>query len=225
MNYFRGVLMASAAFAIGCCTAMARGQTNPVSVDLTPPVTITSLYDPLMPSRQMPAPESNELGVTVADFSCHANVSGHVFMQFPSGQDVVAAVRVDTVHIILQLKIAEWVDYRAGQKILAHEDGHAMIARHFYARSDVVAAEIARRIIGTDFYGSGPDAETAATDALNVAARQIAREYIGRVRDPSELVQVYYDRITEHGNNQIDEMDAIEHALHLIGNTQIAKAE
>ncbi len=64
----------------------------------------------------MPAPEANELGVTVADFSCHANVQGHVFMQFPSGDDVVTAVRVDSIHVTLQLKITEWIDFRAGQK-------------------------------------------------------------------------------------------------------------
>jgi hypothetical protein len=225
MNIFRGLFIASASFLIGCCAVAARGQTLPITIDHAPPVSFTSLYDPRLPSTHMPAPEANELGVTIANFSCHASVTGHVFLQFPSGEDVVAAVRVDTVHVTLHLRVDEWLDRRAGAKILAHEDGHAMIARHFYDRSDVIAAIIAKNMIGTDFYGSGPDAETAATDALNVAARQIDKEYMQQVRDPSEIVQDAYDQITEHGTNQIDEIDAIEQALRMVINTQIAKID
>jgi hypothetical protein len=214
MKHFLGILVTSTALVMSCCAAGARGQTAAVSVELTPAVCGTDLYDPRMPSKLMPTPAAGELGVTVADFSCKANVTGGVMLQFPSGSDVVAAVRVESVHLVLKLNVTEWVDYAAGPKIMAHEDGHAMIARHFYDQSDQVAAAIAQRLIGKDFYGSGPDAQAAATDALNVAAKQIAREYLGRVRDPSEMVQNFYDRITEHGGNSIDEIDAIERAMH-----------
>jgi hypothetical protein len=34
-----------------------------------------------------------------------------------------------------------------------------------------------------------------------------------QVRDQSELVQEAYDRITQHGTNDVDEYDAIQQAL------------
>jgi hypothetical protein len=216
MKFSMGALAASALFVMCCFAAGAWGQTLPVTVELTPAAGQTRYYDPRMPSELMPTPQANEAGVTVAEFFCQANVAGRVFEQFNSGPDVVCGVRVESVHIVLKLKISEWVDETAGPKVLAHEDGHALVARHFYDRSDQIAAGIGREFIGKDFFGSGPDAETAANDALNVAARQITREYMGRVRNPSELVQNLYDRITEHGENQIEELDAIEEAMRVM---------
>ncbi|MGA3066165.1 MAG: hypothetical protein ABSF29_04875 [Tepidisphaeraceae bacterium] len=217
MNFSKGALAASAVFAMCCFAAGARGQTSPVSVELAAPTCQTSLYDPRMPSRQMPTPQANEAGVTVSEFICKATATGRTYMQFHSGPDVVVGVHVESVRIALGLNVNEWVEYSAGAKVFSHEDGHALIAEHFYSRSDQIAQAIGQHLIGTDFFGSGPDAEAAANDALNVAAREVTQQYMGRVRNPSELVQNLYDRITAHGVNPIEEVDAIEMALHEMG--------
>ena len=112
------------------------------------------------------------------------------------------------------------MDQLAPQKIWAHEDGHCDIALHFYRHADLVASDIGNDWIGRTMDGSGPDADSAAKNALKVAAQKIADQYMAQVRDQSELVQEAYDRITAHGTNDVDEFDAIQEAL-----DEVAKAK
>jgi len=88
-----------------------------------------------------------------------------------------------------------------------------LIAEHFYVHADQVAAQIGRDFPGQIFTASGPDAAAAADRALTAAAQQIAQRYMRAVRDQSQEVQEAYDRITVHGTNMVDEIDAINQAL------------
>jgi hypothetical protein len=220
MRLFKG---AAAALVFWVCihAAAARGQqAQPVSVgiDMIPLIRTVQLYDPAAPPPQMPPPEANEAGVTISEFSCTAVVDGLVLNQGPSRDSTatVAAVRVQSVHITIGLKITEWVSCHSGLKILAHEDGHAMISEHFYDGASEIAEDIGHDLIGHDFFGSGADTPSAASDALNVAARQIAQQYMQQVRDPSQRVQEAYDVITQHGTNTVEELDAIEQAMNQV---------
>lgn len=206
-------IAASLVVAVCFWVAAAHGEQVAVTVDVVPAIRTTQQYDPLHPPIQMPTPEANEAGVTVSDFSCAAVVNGHVFNTFSSGPDEVAGVTVESAHITLRLYVSEWVSFGSGAKMLAHEDGHGMIALHFYAQANQLADTIGRQTVGHDFFGSGPDAQAAANDALNVAAQQIARQYMKQIQDSSQKVQDAYDHITQHGTNSVEEMDAIEQAM------------
>jgi hypothetical protein len=212
-------------------SAAARGQmvvaAQPLQIDSTPLTRSVHLYDPSAPPQQMPPPEPDEAGVTVSEFSCTAVVDGRVISQNPSrdGSAMEAAVRIDSIHITIGLKITEWVSSRSGLKILAHEDGHAMISEHFYAGADEIAESIGHEFVGREFAGSGADGASAASDALNVAARQIAQQYMQQVRDPSQRVQEAYDQITQHGTNSVEELDAIEQAMNQLRDSEKADQE
>jgi hypothetical protein len=161
----------------------------------------------------MPATQPDEAGVTVSDFSCVAVVTGQIIDNGKVGDDANVTVKMATVHIKLKLTIAEWMDELAPQKIWSHENGHRDIALLFYRRADLVAESIARAWIGQTLSAAGPDAKAAATKAVSLAAQKISDDYMVQVRDQSELVQEAYDRITQHGTNDVDEYDAIQQAL------------
>ena len=205
----------AATLVVGLClfTAALADDKNGVTVQRPPAVCSTRFYDPDNPPPQMPAPTVDQAGVTVSQFGCTALVDGTVIQQAQQDKQVVAQVHVDSVRIELRLKITEWISQTAGQKIHNHEDGHRLIAEHFYVHADQVAAQIGRDFPGQIFTASGPDAAAAADRALTAAAQQIAQRYMRAVRDQSQEVQEAYDRITVHGTNMVDEIDAINQAL------------
>jgi len=189
------------------------GDTDPVTVQRVDASVSTHTYDPAHPPPQMPATQPDEAGVTVSEFSCVALVSGQITDRAQVADDARVTVKMAAVHITLNLKIAEWMDALAPQKIWAHEDGHRDIALLFYRRSELIAASIARAWIGKTLSASGSDAESAAKEAVSQAAQKITDDYMIQVRGQSELVQEAYDRITAHGTNNMDEYDAIQQAL------------
>jgi hypothetical protein len=186
---------------------------NAVTVHRIDATVSTHTYDPAKPPRQMPATQPDEAGVTVSDFSCVAEVSGQITDQAQVANDATVTVKMAAIHITLNLKIAEWMDELGPVKIWSHENGHRDIALLFYRRADTVAASIARGWLGKTVIASGPDAKSAAKDAVTQAAQKISDDYMIQVRDQSELVQEAYDRITAHGTNDVDEYDAIQQAL------------
>lgn len=188
---------------------------DPVRILKVPATSATQPYDPRHIPPQMPPTIPGEAGVTVSKFGCVALVQGTVIDQFPGaaqGQTHVS-VRIDAVQITLHLDIREWVSDASGQKILAHEDGHRIISEHFYDHADAVAAELAHQSLGKIFTADGSDPTDAARKSLTTAARALADAYMQAVRDRSQRVQAAYDKITAHGTNSIDEMDAINQAL------------
>ncbi len=199
----------------------ADGNDDPVTIQRLDAAVSTHSYDPAHPPRQMPATQPDEAGVTVADFSCVAQVSGQIVDRSQIADDARVTVKIAAIHITLKLQIAEWMDQLAPVKIWAHENGHRDIALHFYRGSDLVAASIARAWIGKTLTASGPDAKSAAREAVTEAAQKITDDYMIQVRDRSELVQEAYDRITAHGTNDVDEYDAIQQALAEVDKTHV----
>ncbi|MDP9173795.1 MAG: hypothetical protein M3O30_08000 [Planctomycetota bacterium] len=204
-----------------CLLAGAMGAENdPVSIVHSASVATTNRYDPHHPPSLMPTTAPDEAGVTVSEFGCDAQVGGTVFDYSRNHQDTVAVVRVDSVRMTLHLNIAEWISQNAGSKILLHENGHRMIAEHFYANADLPAFLIGRAKIGQRFVGEGLDLDAAAKNALTIAATTVAQEYMAAVRDPSQPVQEKYDQITAHGTNGVDELEAIDLSLRVVAGDQ-----
>jgi hypothetical protein len=207
--------VAAATMMLGICllsAALAQDK-DAVTVERPAADCSTRFYDPADPPSEMPPPTVDQAGVTVSEFGCTTLLDGAIVQQSHQHTQVVTQVRVDDVHIRLRLKITEWISQDAPQKIHNHEDGHRLIAEHFYVHANEVAAQIGADFVGKTVEASGTDAAVAANEALTVAAQQIARRYMREVRDQSEQVQQAYDRITVHGTNSVDEIEAINRAL------------
>jgi hypothetical protein len=194
---------------------------DPVTLHRMAATVATHTYNRAHPPAQMPATQPDEAGVTVSEFSCVAEVRGQVIDQADAinGTAASATVRMASIHITLKLKIDEWMDQLAPQKIWSHEDGHRDIALFFYRHADQTAEQVARAWVDKTLTATGADAASAAKKALTDAAQKITDGYMEEVRDQSELVQEAYDRITAHGTNDVDEYDAIQDAL-----AEVAKA-
>jgi len=200
--------------------ALAAGDdADPVTLHRIAATVATHTYDRAHPPAQMPATQPDEAGVTVSEFSCIAEVRGQVIDQAEVANGATATVRMASIHITLKLKIDEWMDQLAPQKIWSHEDGHRDIALFFYRHADQTAEQVARAWVDQTLTATGTDAASAAKKALTNAAQKITDGYMEQVRDQSELVQEAYDRITAHGTNDVDEYDAIQQAL-----AEVAKA-
>jgi len=192
---------------------------DPITLRHADAAVATHTYDRDHPPKQMPATQPDEAGVTVSEFSCVAEVRGQVVSESTTPTGATANVRMASMRITLKLKIDEWMDQLAPQKIWAHEDGHRDIALFFYRHADETVLMIAHGWVDKTLTATGPDAASAAKKALTDAAQKITDDYMIQVRDQSERVQEAYDRITAHGTNDIDEYDAIQQAL-----AEIAKA-
>jgi len=184
-----------------------------IVIDRAPVTSTTRIYDPRIGDARMPATLPDEAGVTVSNFKCVAVLQGSVVHHMQQGNDVIAEVRVESADIKLALDVTEWISQEGGPKIRAHEDGHRLIAEHFFDRADDSARTIARLLIGTSVFGTGLDSDEAAKNALNIASAHLVRDYMIEVRDRSDRVQHAYDDITHHGTNKVDEMVAIERSL------------
>lgn len=188
-------------------------EPRPVVIEHNAAAATTRYYDPNHRPEQMPPPSPDEAGLTVSQFNCVADVKGRIFWQSDGGPPFRAIVQVQSVRLQLHLTVSEWIMQGAPEKILAHENGHRRIAEIFYASGDEQARAIGRELLGREFSGGGTSVEDAAAAAMNAAAAEAARQYMSRVRDPSENVQELYDQITNHGGNAIDEDQAIATAM------------
>lgn len=195
----------------------AGGDDNPVTIQRIAATYSRHTYDRAHPYAQMPATQPDEAGVTVSDYSCVAEVDGQISDKTITSNDAKVTVKISGVHVTLKLTIAEWMDSLAPQKIWAHEDGHRDIALHFYQNADAVADAVARPWIGKSLTATGADPTAAAKSAASQAAKKITADYMVVVRDRCEMVQEAYDRITQHGTNDVDEYDAIQQALAEVG--------
>jgi hypothetical protein len=181
-------------------------------VTRSPAVSTTRWYDAQDPPTGLPV-DPAEAGLTVSQFRCKSEVTGTVVEHSRRNNGVSATVRITGVSVQLGLAIDEWIATPPSRGIVAHEDGHRIISEHFYARADVPALEIARKTVGKTFTAAGADLSTAMSNALGDAAASIGPQYNARVYAPCNQAQEAYDKITAHGTNDVDEMDAIESAL------------
>ncbi|MEO6434996.1 MAG: hypothetical protein ABIP55_04450 [Tepidisphaeraceae bacterium] len=168
----------------------------------------TRRFDPQTPPRDMPALKPGEAAACESKFACAVQVEAEI----TDAGDGKPTAKVVAVNAQLKLAVIIWLPIDTTPKIRVHEDGHRAISETFYARGEKVAQALAKMFVGKPLEISDPDAKDTRP-AIERIANEFCQEYLGAIEVPSQKAQEAYDRITDHGRNNVGEKKAIEEAL------------
>jgi hypothetical protein len=167
----------------------------------------------------MPELKAGEAAVCESKFACEVVVE--VEITEPAGGKPTALVA--GVNATLRLNVVIWLPIDTTPKIRVHEDGHRQISELFYARGEKTANELARRYLGrsVEISAAGGKGEVPnATPAITRMAHEFCQEYLGAIEVPSQVAQEEYDRLTDHGRNDMPEKQAIDRAMKKAASSQ-----
>ena len=111
-------------------------------------------------------------------------------------------LEVTGVKLKLALPIKTTVYEKAPQYVLDHENGHVEICRRIYKNARTYALEAAKNAFGKTYEGFGRDRKLALSNALEMAAQDIAAPYRVNTAGVAERVSANYDRLCEKEDRQ-----------------------
>jgi len=181
-----------------------------VIVDKAPEVVNKHIYDkdnrPKSEIKLHPSVEAN----THWEFSFIPEIQGTSTGMERRGNEFVASMKVDRVKIDLALPIDVWLPESASEKVIAHEEGHISICKHFYKDADYAARELANELLGREFSGHGQNENECLRNATDAISTALSEAYQKKIIQPANRVSASYDKLTDHGQNSLPEKTAIE---------------
>lgn len=197
----------SAVLLAACNTA------QPVSVRKSEPVIQRHAYDkdnrPPEEVGKHPSVEAN----THWDYRITPEITVERKKLEPSTQGLQATVLVKRISVELALPIEMWVPEGVSDRVIAHEDGHIRICKHFYSDAENVARECANSTIGHTYEGAGKDENEAIQGAIEIATGELCTCYQRKIIEPTNRASATYDRLTSHGQNSTPIGEAVDKAI------------
>lgn len=164
-----------------------------------------------------PPPEKAQIAPDHDAFtSCNFSASWDIRFEINSRDTKTGKVTVTLKSIELNLKLHSdlWLPKNAPAALVRHEEGHQRIAEDAYGGAERIARQIAGKMIGNRYIGTGSSDASADQSACDAIGKEWLDAYLIAVRDPSQRVHDIYDQITDHGNNRsIAEEDAVKQAI------------
>lgn len=185
----------------------------PVSVRKSEPVIQKRAYDKdnRLPKEvgKHPSVEAN----THWDYRITPEVTVERKKSVPNAQGFQATVLVKSISVELALPIEMWVPEGVSERVIAHEEGHIRICKHFYSDAENVARECADFTIGHAYEGVGKDENEAIQRAIELATSELCTCYQRKIIEPTNRASATYDRLTSHGQNSMPIGEAVEKAI------------
>ena len=211
----RSLVMASmlAAALVAAGPPAARGA---VSVQKKPVVVERKTFDPRNKPAEMPPLNAGELAITVSQYDCGAEVELVTRRGKTRDGRHTLTYTVNSVRMVIALKVVIWNPTNATEKLKAHEEGHREISETVYKTAEAHAKAAARKLDGRRIVGEGDTpaaARKAADEAMQAANKQVCEEYIELTSRTGVRVQNTYDELTGHGTKPIGEKEAIQQAF------------
>jgi hypothetical protein len=201
------VCLAAAAVLSACNSAA------PVSVHKSEPSIKKHAYDkdnrPAQEVGKHPSVEAN----THWDYRIIPEITVQRTQLKPNAQGFEATVLVKSISVELALPIEMWVPEGVSDRVVAHEEGHIRICKHFYADAQNVALECANSAIGHTYEGVGKDANEATERAIEFASSELCACYQRKIIEPTNRASATYDSLTNHGQNSTDITEAVDKAI------------
>lgn len=182
-------------------------QTPAVSVDKQPVNFANRTFDANNPPTDMPPLTTGEEAECDSKFLSEASVAG----QTQQTDATHAFVTITQIKVALRLEITIWAPAGASQHVIEHEQGHRQISEHYYQNADEAARQIATKHMGQQVEVTGADLNAESNKLLQQVATEITNEY-NRELNP-EPTQLLYDRITDHGRNEVVTNEAVAAAI------------
>lgn len=122
-------------------------------------------------------------------------------------------VCVKKVRIDLRLPIRVWLPESASPKVIAHENGHVAICRHFYEDAENQAYIASKAILETKFSGCGETESESMQKALEAASLKLVAPFRNAVILPANRASAIYDDLTNHGQADMPVETAVKRAI------------
>lgn len=191
---------------------LAAEEEHPVTIKQLPAKIVRRPFDMKHPPRDLPKISSNEAGDCNFQVTCDAGMGFLVDTLDPH----TVEVEVDSMDVVLSLPITVWVGIGTPPKLGQHEEGHRQICEDYYKGADVIARDLAKKMIGKKARATGRDKKDAQDKAQDQLLSEYNAAYLAAVRDRMLHAQQHYDLITIHGLKPIPEKDAIAQAEELV---------
>ncbi len=121
---------------------------------------------------------------------------------------------VTGVSMKVALPLRTWLPFDCKDKLRAHEAGHIKMCEVIYKKADSVARQCATEMMGRHIEVSGHNTATSAKDgAMIEATRTLDAAYREKMEAEADGAGVIYDRITNHGMNEVPEEKAMKEAF------------
>ncbi len=126
------------------------------------------------------------------------------------GKPGLYVYEVTAVSMKLALPLRTWLPYGVQNKLRLHEEGHIKMCEEIYKKADSLARQCASEMMGRHIQVQSTDAKTALEGAYTEATRTLDADYRNKINSIADGAGVIYDRITNHGMNDVIEAKAIK---------------
>jgi len=120
--------------------------------------------------------------------------------------------RIETIKTDLTLPITMWLPFGVSSKLHVHEDGHCTICRDVYANASHVAVDCAKKLLGKTYSVRADSLDDAQIKLNRETTAEFSSCYTKRTDAVAQDISVIYDKLTNHGMNDISTADGIKQA-------------
>lgn len=120
---------------------------------------------------------------------------------------------ISGVSVKLSLPLRTWLPFGVKDKLRAHEEGHIKMCEEIYKHAGEAAQQCAREMMGKHIQSAGPDERTALENAHIEVVRTLNAAYREKMETEADRAGIAFDRITNHGMNDVPEDLAIKQAF------------
>lgn len=178
-----------------------------VTVDVQAPQIVRRTFDPAKPPSDMPPLQPPEVGQCVYEFACEMETR----VVRPAGIGARHA-RVTAITFTTRLNVTLWTPLTGPAGILEHEEGHRIIAEHYYRNAREIAGRLGHEILAAPLVvsGRGRPVLEAALDDLQ---KRTIQSYLAETLERCTVAQERFDEITHHSRAPVPVDDAIAQAI------------
>lgn len=120
---------------------------------------------------------------------------------------------VTGVSIRTELPLRTWLPFGVKDKLRAHEAAHIKMCEEIYKSAGEIASQCGKEMMGRHIRSSAPDERTALENAKTEATRTFDAAYRQKMETMADRAGVAFDRITNHGMNDVSEEAGMKQAF------------
>jgi len=179
-----------------------------VTVDVRSPNIVRRTFDPANPPSDMPPLQPPEVGQCVYEFACEMETR----VVQPAAIGGSRHARITATTLTTRLNVTLWIPVAGPDGVLEHEEGHRIIAEHYYRRAREIARRLGQEVLATPLAVSG-SGRPALKAALNDLQQRTIQSYLAETLDRCTVAQTRFDEITRHSRAPVPVDDAVARAI------------
>jgi hypothetical protein len=162
-------------------------------------------------------PQDKKFGAAYTHWSFIDRTQFESVLDKQRSKDGLFVFRIAAIKTELTLPITMWLPYGVSAKLHEHEDGHCTICRDLYANASHMAVDCAKKMIGKVYRVRAGSLEDAQVKLNRETTGEFSSCYTKHSDDVAQDISVIYDKITNHGMNNVGTADGIRQATEQYG--------